>query len=140
MRNASRLLLLMLFIASIVFGTQGAFAGDKQLLVKVIPFSVTPGESIVGIEYTVTNGKITHVTRPRGWSCRTINNARDKQVYFDCSSTHRTYGLTNAARLPILSLEETSGNCRIEALVKFENNSGQRDSKKLFDSDFSITR
>ena len=140
MRNASRLLILMLFIGSLVLGSQGVFAADKQLLAKIIPFAVTPGESIVGIEYTVTNGKITHATRPRGWSCRATGNARDKQVYFDCSSSHRTYGLTNTAKLPILSIEDTSGSCRIEALVKFENGSGQRDSKKLTDSELSITR
>jgi len=140
MHNATRILLTILVFVSFLMGSQRVFAADKQLLVKITPFAVTPGESIVGVEFTVTGGKITHATRPRGWSCRTTSNERDKQIYFDCSSTHSTYGLTNAAKLPVMSIEDTSGSCRIEAQVKFESGSGQRDSKKLTESELSITR
>jgi len=149
MRKANSAFFAVIIFLSFLMAVQGGLAAEnpvqnKQILVKIPAFPTSPGEKIVGVEFTLTGGRVTHAFRPKGWKCTQTNIPRGNQVYYDCRSTHSSFALTNSAKLPILSIDDLSRaggmTFSIEGVIKLENDGGRTDSKQLKESDFSIIR
>jgi len=148
MRQANSLLFVIVIFVISLFGYQAGNAADhsaryKQLLVKIPAFAMNPGEKIVGVEVSLTGGRVTQAFFPKGWVCNLMNSGRGTQLYY-CSSPHLTYAITNSAKLPTLSIDDMSSvggmTFGVEAQIELEKVDGQRYTKQLRESDLSISR
>ncbi len=148
MRLPNFLFFILAVFVLLLCGHQAGNAADhsgryKQLLVKIPAFTMNPGEKIVGVEVSLTGGRVTHAFFPRGWVCNLMNSGKGSQLYY-CSSPHSSYAITNSAKLPTISIDDMSGTAGmtfgVEAQIELERADGQRFTKQLRESDLSISR
>jgi hypothetical protein len=145
MRTFNRVISVIIVFASFSWGNQYGFAAEnpKQILVQIPAFTMNPGEKIVGVKIALTGGRVTQAMFPRGWSCRLNTNPGWDQLYY-CSCPHSSYAITNSAKLPVLSIDDMSGISgkvfSIEASIEMEDGNGQRYTKQMQESDFSISK
>ncbi len=148
MRQANSFLFIIIVLVISLCGYQAGNAAEhsvryKQFLVKIPAFTMNPGEKIVGVEISLTGGRVTQAFFPKGWVCNLMNSGRGNQLY-SCSSPHSTYAITNSAKLPTLSIDDLSSaggmTFGVEAQIELEKIDGQRYTKQLRESDLSISR
>ncbi len=146
MINANRSLWVMLVFAALLLIIQEGSAEEntaqyKKLLIKVPPFSMNAGDKIVGVKVTITNGRVTVTTSPRGWNCQLTGIAGQKQTFY-CFSPNSRDALTMSSRLPEISIFDMSSvsgsSLDVEATVEMEDGNGKPYSKQFQESDLSI--
>lgn len=148
MRKANKVFITVYVCAALLSGYHEALTAEnmtrpKQVFVRIPAFSMNPGEKIVGVRFILTAGSFTHGFATRGWNCQLINTTRTEQL-FECSSPHTMYAITNAAKMPVLTVDDLSDRVgkafSVEALIELENGSGSRFTKQFSASDLAITR
>ena len=146
MRSTGRLVLSIVVTIFAFIGIQGQSWAEnpgqqKTVLLRFHSFPMNPGEKVVGIVVTVSQGEIVHVMRPYGWSCQNTQMQNRKQT-MDCFSTHSSYGINASGMMPVLSITDnsnsSSNNMSIEASIQIEREDGKMYTRQMKDSELSI--
>jgi hypothetical protein len=143
---AKRLLLIIFVPLYLLVGIQGKSLAEnpgqfKKMLLKFRAFSIMPGEKIVGTLVTVSNGKITYVYVPRGWSWQYSGIPGYKHI-IHCFSPNSSYAVTATGMLPEVSISDMSSlkgkPLNIEASIEIEGEDGKEYSRQMQESELNI--
>jgi hypothetical protein len=130
MRHAA--IIALAFLMGATFLAAPAECGTS-VRVRFPAFALSPGERIMGVKLTASEGRIFAGCRPNRWTCDESGNS------VHCYSLHPTYATAISGMLPEFIVRSSeSGEPSFEASVEFIDNDGKEYSREIRAGDLIV--